>query len=313
MPGTTSFERAAERAAQARAISCGEQPAPSRPRGDASLARRSACAAGAAATPISARSASSRLVSTVTPSRAAGPSAAAAAAAASSIARPPARMQGQHGHAQPRHLAHRTGHGVRDVVQLEVEKDRQPDPATASTPRGPCAAKNSSPSLMPPTCGASARARARVPSRSGRSTAQKIGLDKAGTGLGEGAGSAERELIAERIARAKAALPGRRSGRASLLRQRVGRSGRLRPATAPPSRRGTPRDMKSDHGSSAPKPTFVDTFGAGGSNRGEQLAAADRRPAPSRPRTARCRDLPAGVRLSPSRRQGGPPIVGDCR
>ena len=26
---------------------------------------------------------------------------------------------------QPRHLAHRTGHGVGDVVQLEVEEDRQ--------------------------------------------------------------------------------------------------------------------------------------------------------------------------------------------
>ena len=83
----------------------------------------------AGAMPMAARSASSRLVRTVTPSRAGGAVAAAAASTAASQHRAPAgRMQGQHGHAEPRHLAHRACHGVGDVVQLEVEKDRQPEP-----------------------------------------------------------------------------------------------------------------------------------------------------------------------------------------
>ena len=36
-------------------------------------------------------------------------------------------MQRQHGDAEPGHLAHRTGHRVGDVVQLQVEEDRQPE------------------------------------------------------------------------------------------------------------------------------------------------------------------------------------------
>ena len=62
---------------------------------------------------------------------------------------------------------------------------------------------------MPPTCGASAWASARVPSRSGRSTAQKIGLVKAGTGSRRDRGNGGR-LIAEARGPAKAAAIGHR-------------------------------------------------------------------------------------------------------
>jgi len=47
-------------------------------------------------------------------------------------------------------------------------------PITARTPAGPCATKNSSPSLTPPTSPASCRHRVRAPSSSVVSTAQKM-------------------------------------------------------------------------------------------------------------------------------------------
>ena len=53
--------------------------------------------------------------------------AAAAAAAASSMARPPAACRVSIATPSRATCAHRTGDGVRDVVQLEVEEDRQPE------------------------------------------------------------------------------------------------------------------------------------------------------------------------------------------
>ena len=91
---------------------------------------------------------------------------------------------------------------------LRSRKIGSPIAATAATPCGPCAEKNSRPSLMPPTCGARARARARVPSRSGRSRAQKIGLVTAGTGLGGRLRGGRSALIAEAFTAAKAGLAG---------------------------------------------------------------------------------------------------------
>ena len=88
--------------------------------------------------PISARSASSRLVSTVTPSSIGGLSTAAAAAtAASSIALPPAACTVSI--ATPSFATCRTAPATvfGNVVQLEVEKDRQSDPGHRLDPARP--------------------------------------------------------------------------------------------------------------------------------------------------------------------------------
>ena len=59
----------------------------------------------------------------------------------------PAACSGHHAHAQRRGRAHRCGHGVGNVVQLEVQEDRVAAPASGSTTAGPAEANSSSPTL----------------------------------------------------------------------------------------------------------------------------------------------------------------------
>ena len=124
------LEPGAERRAQRRRLLTAEQTTPSRPfaarqpREPQRLLRR-ACRR----CPCRARSASPRLVSTVTaissgfglPCSAAAASTAARAAA--SIGAPAGRMDVQHPHAEARGRRAGLRDGVRDVVELEVEKD----------------------------------------------------------------------------------------------------------------------------------------------------------------------------------------------
>ena len=116
--------------------------------GQASLARRSTCVRGGRPPiPISARSAVDAGQHGHASRRRRGAGGRRGLRAAASIARPPDACRVSIADAERARPAHRAGHGVRDVVQLEVEEDRRPIRATAATPRGPCAAKNSSPSL----------------------------------------------------------------------------------------------------------------------------------------------------------------------
>ena len=191
MPGTTIFGCRARAPGAARAISRGEQTSPSRPAATASSASRSACAPGAR------RHAGGREIGLVEAgqhghAQEPGPARCGRRRGHRRLQhRPPAgRMQrsaSRRPAAPPARTAPATVFGM--SCSLRSRKIGSPSAATASTPRGPWAVKNSSPSLMPPTCGASAWASARVPSRSGRSTAQKIGLAKAGT-KADGSGKA---------------------------------------------------------------------------------------------------------------------------
>ena len=110
--------------------------------------------------------------------------------------------------AQPRHLAHRAGHRIRDVVQLEVEEDRQPERRHRLDAARALRGEELEPELDAADMRRQRRASARVPSRSGRSMAQKIGLGTAGTGLGGRLRGGRSALIAEAVTAAKAGLVG---------------------------------------------------------------------------------------------------------
>ena len=180
----------------------------------AQLASRSTCSSRLERTPMAARSSSSRLVSTVTPAAAAGSASAAASAAAAQHGRAAGGVQRQERGAEPAADAHRAGHRVRDVVQLEVEEHRQPAlRRTARTPAGPWAVKNSSPSFSPPTAPRSARGEPHRTLEVGAVDGAEDGIRGADTtGLSSAGGVAEAYSRAARACQSRDPVSCRRSG-----------------------------------------------------------------------------------------------------
>src|SRR5579872_5637600 len=177
MPGTTSRE-SGPTSWRSSATSCGEQTMPSRPLSLASSARRFTCSPVGPFWPTASRSRSSRLVSTVTPSsfmRALRAVCFAASAAACIMARPPPQwtVRNVGSSEAAAFTAPETVLGM--SCSLRSRNSGKPC-ATSRTARGPLAAKNSSPSLIPPTAPLSSRTRFLALAGSARSMAQRIGL-----------------------------------------------------------------------------------------------------------------------------------------
>src|SRR5579862_3647048 len=174
MPGTTS-RKSLPQAWRSKATSCGEQTTPSRPAAFANRARRRTCASTGPSWPVAARSLASRLVNTVT-AKSFVRRAPRASTAARIIASPPAlwSVKNSGSSASAARTAPATVLGI--SCSFRSRKSFFLLPAAMRTPAGPCAAKNSSPSFTPPTAPDTAAMSVRARSRSGVSTAQRIGL-----------------------------------------------------------------------------------------------------------------------------------------
>ena len=166
---------APERGASA-AISCGEQTRPSSP------AQRTARPAAGLVEPASPDAGAGQVVRIEAREHrdaeqpGAAPASASASTAAPSIARPPAACRVSMAGASSAGRADRAGHRVRDVVQLEVEEQRQPELRPRPARLRAVGGEELEPELEPAHRAARARASATAPVRSGRSMAQNTGL-----------------------------------------------------------------------------------------------------------------------------------------
>ena len=154
MPGTISTVSRPKRRRRC-AISRGEQTSPSMPQSTARKASRSTRCAMSSGRPIWCRSSPSRLVRTVTASSFGRGTCRRSAASFRRL-----RRRGQHrpaaggmhrdeGRPQRHHRPNRPGHGVRNVVQLQVQKDRQAVRPDRPHPLRPVGAEELQPQLQP--------------------------------------------------------------------------------------------------------------------------------------------------------------------